>query len=608
LPKLVFLTCQTQGVDGTKGRINELHEFKAKQVPENIDGNIVSKHTESLKSLKDLIELISKKSIELKKFSSELDFKELYSVLTNISKNPGIDRSTCPACKTPIENVIVNPFMNASSELEKMKELGELQSTIEKLKLDIQKGFREANKEINILNKYKIILKENSNPFSLYDESSISGTHSLDEWIKFFNKDYKLLEDDINLLKSKIETYNNQLKQKREEKSIIDEEIKICNIFKEECDRLSTLRKSLTDQKFSIEKTISDFDADNKKLLIELEELDKKCEIHSKLAISYEKIIRNLKKYMSMLPSEMSAGLSEKAKDLYNIINSHDQEFERLEGLSIPTNPGENITIKFIGDNQEYNALLILSEGHIRILGLSILLAKVVKEDLNFIIYDDIVNAIDDDHKDGISNLIINNTDMVKRQHIITCHGDVFIRKLENKLGASEVSKSVRRYRFNPSDGYNERGIRISGGTTKHYIESAQNLYLENACKDAASKCRQALENITEQLWKNLSSKLNVSLSVSMRTPGGRPDLASVVVALIKDLKKIKNTEKLVADFILIREDYNWRILNKGTHDQGDLPEFDREDIKRCIEVIERIEYGVTELKKQMIISNEREV
>ena len=57
-------------------------------------------------------------------------------------------------------------------------------------------------------------------------------------------------------------------------------------------------------------------------------------------------------------------------------------------------------------DGSTSEALQVLSEGHIKILGLSILLAKAVHDNLNFIIFDDIVNAIDDDHRNGVADLL----------------------------------------------------------------------------------------------------------------------------------------------------------------------------------------------------------
>ncbi len=47
-----------------------------------------------------------------------------------------------------------------------------------------------------------------------------------------------------------------------------------------------------------------------------------------------------------------------------------------------------------------------MSEGHIRCLGLAILVAKNVKLNCPVLIFDDAVNAIDDEHRGGIRDTL----------------------------------------------------------------------------------------------------------------------------------------------------------------------------------------------------------
>jgi len=569
-------------------------------IPSDLDEGTVSKVKEIVQEIKSQVGLISSKVTELRKSSSALDFKDLYTTLLNMYNNSEIDKTICPACKTSIENVVINPFSNATTELDKMEVLATLQDSIGKLKIDILKKLRYVNKLITELNEYKIKLDDIYNTFMIYDESKISEKSQIDEWIEFFELAYKQLEEDINhnaSLNQKIVEYNAQLSIRRENQKGMDDELKRCIDYNKECLRITVSIDSLREEEARIEKFITDFMSNNDELIKEIEAIDERMKMHSDLVDSYESVIRKLKSYIISLPSVMSEGLSEKAREFYNIINSHDQDFERLEYLNIPSSPGENITVRFIGDKKEHNALLLLSEGHVRILGLAILLAKVVRDDLSFIVYDDIVNAIDDEHRDGISELIINNADMKKRQHILTCHGDLFINKLEHKLGLSKVNSDVKRYRFNPSDSFCERGVKVSVGDTKHYIALARKHYVEDARKDAAFKCRQALESISEQLWKKLGDRLNILLTVKMKTPAAKPDLSTVVDSLIKEFAKLDETSAICEDLRLIKDKYNWTILNKGTHEQGDLPEFNRKDLLDCIETLERIESNTRGLK-----------
>ena len=102
--------------------------------------------------------------------------------------------------------------------------------------------------------------------------------------------------------------------------------------------------------------------------------------------------------------------MESKIVDYYNVINKGDADFEMLSSLNLPFGDSNKLTITFM-DGSTSDALQVLSEGHIKILGLSILLAKAVKDNLNFIIFDDIVNAIDDEHRNGVANLIMVHED-----------------------------------------------------------------------------------------------------------------------------------------------------------------------------------------------------
>ena len=56
-------------------------------------------------------------------------------------------------------------------------------------------------------------------------------------------------------------------------------------------------------------------------------------------------------------------------------------------------------------DGMEQDALQILSEGLVRILDSQFYWLKAVDEGSKFLVFDDIVNSIDDDHRDGVARL-----------------------------------------------------------------------------------------------------------------------------------------------------------------------------------------------------------
>jgi hypothetical protein len=74
-----------------------------------------------------LIEL-TKKQQQLSSFSQQLSFKTLYEAVIQLQQsNP----ETCPACKTPLTRVAVNPYIHANEELQKLHHLSVLQDEIQ---------------------------------------------------------------------------------------------------------------------------------------------------------------------------------------------------------------------------------------------------------------------------------------------------------------------------------------------------------------------------------------------------------------------------------------------------------------------------------------------
>ena len=591
------------GEDGTKGAINSLQEEKAASIPDDVDITIVGRLSDEINTLRKLLGSLTLNISELSKYSSEVNFKGLYSAIESIAKDASNDKSICPACKTPIDKVIVNPFDNAISELMKMGRLATLQNEIETVAISLSTKTREANDDTNKLNTNKRTIGNNEPSLPIFTEFTFTGIATIHNWKETFANESKKIGQGLienEKLTNDIQVYNSSLQTKRTEKEKVDKELIRHQELKQRYDKITASQTKLLEDKTRHQATITEFLTQNESKLKEIEEVKKKIAINIEYVKSYQKLISNLNEYRNGLPSRLAAGLSDKTKEFFNIINAHDPDFEKLESLKLSTAAGEKITIRFQGDEREHNAFFILSEGHIKVLGLSLLLSKAVSEDLGFIIFDDIVNAIDDEHRDGIAELLLKNPALKDRQHIITCHGDIFINKLEHKLGASAAGKEVKSYRFVPSDSIEERGIKISVGNSKHYLLLAKKSLDEDARKDVASRCRQAIESISEQLWTRLGKKLNINLTVKMRSPGAKPDLSSVVDSLIKEIQGISGLSELQTCFKQLKEKYPWSLLNKGIHEQSDLPELERTDVSDLLSLVENIEVKVAEVKLEV--------
>lgn len=130
-------------------------------------------------------------------------------------------------------------------------------------------------------------------------------------------------------------------------------------------------------------------------------------------------------------------------------------------------------------------------------------------------------------------------------------------------------------------------------------IEAAKKKYEESELKDAASKCRQAMESVSYNLWNKISNTSNGEISVAMRSPKSQPDLFSIVNALIKKTKKIQGMESITEKLEAIKEQVNWRVLNKGTHFEDEQSEFERADVKNVLDILTALDDSVRELKIQ---------
>ena len=590
------------GADEVSGHIGELQRKKTEQIPDDLKTEPFDSLPTALSEINALLKSFSSDLDQLNVLSPTVNFKDLYSAIESIGSTSDANLSRCPACKTPIEQVVVNPFENAKTEVGKLEILSELQERTSEAGNLLSTDVRSVIFNINTVNELSKSAGHTGSTLPAVTEFVFNNIATVEEWKPVLESELLALENlasQIEVIKASVSIHNAALSIKREEQKTVDEELKKYQNFNARLIEFTANEKKLGEEKTILQKAVDDFTTANEIKLKEIEVENQRIAINQQYADAYKKLIRRLKLTRNHLPSKLSAGLSEKVKEYYNAVNAHDPDFELLDSLTLPATTGAKIEIKFKGDSQIEDALHILSDGHIKVLGLSILLAKAVNENLGFLIFDDIVNAIDDDHRGGIADLLLCHNDLKDRQHILTCHGETFINKLEHKLGASLTGKHVKNYRFIPADIVTTRSVQVSIGDSKHYLLKAKESLNKNNLKDSASDCRRAVESISYQLWKKLDKELKINLKVTMRAPGVPPDLATVVDSLIKELEKIKGVKELHENLSALKTKYPWSLLNKGVHEDGDesQPEVERKDISDLIILIQSIEGNVSSFK-----------
>ncbi|QXE01945.1 hypothetical protein [Terribacillus sp. DMT04] len=96
---------------------------------------------------------------------------------------------------------------------------------------------------------------------------------------------------------------------------------------------------------------------------------------------------------------------------------------------------------------------------------------------------------------------------------------------------------------------------------------------------------------------EKLAKKYNVQLSVAMRSPERPPELMSTAQALRKFISKhtIDGYENVVSSLEVLlgmesKHPFEWNYLNKGTHEEERMEEFDRTVVKDMIELLEQID------------------
>ena len=291
------------------------------------------------------------------------------------------------------------------------------------------------------------------------------------------------------------------------------------------------------------------------------------------------------------------------ARDLYNIMNDDDRDFEGLKKIEI-----QDGYIKIVFEDQrrgEGNALHLLSEGHIKLLGLSLLLAKALKDDVPFLVFDDIVNAIDDDHRDGIAKMLMTHKEskgtedlqnkLYAKQLFLTCHGDVFLDQLKkyvtDKDDPDKKLISVFRFIREEHKSNHKYGIEFTKDdeSAKTKIQQAIDYINADKKRECATACRQALEIITEQIWKNLGKALQMRFV--LEKPHQRIDLRTLVEQIRSETGPDANNDLYKANLQDIHEalkeiETYMNVLNKGVHEDSSTREFTHKEIEKITKLI----------------------
>jgi len=323
--------------------------------------------------------------------------------------------------------------------------------------------------------------------------------------------------------------------------------------------------------------------------------------LRQRICEAYTAVSGRLQTYRDELPAALLSDLSGTVVALYNGFNRGDKEGDLMADLKLPLRPGDRIDFSYASAPSTYfDALHVLSEGHIRCLGLAISVAKNIHTDCPVLIFDDPVNAIDSDHREGIRLTLFEHPILFSKQIVLTCHGEEFTKDIQNLLGAASAGTSCKGYTFLPHLGDNQ--LRVEVMPTKNHIASARIHFERGELRDCLADARRGLEWAANTVWGKILPLVGISgLSVKLSKPSAKPDLFNVIQSLVREISKnsfslpakIELKDGLSAILGLNQNGREWEYLNRGTHEEENRYEFDRATVRKIVEALEKLDRAI---------------
>lgn len=488
-----------------------------------------------------------------------ISFEDLFNAI--LDDPNASDAETCPACLTPLSEVVANPYKRAENEIKKLSKVADLRERVQEIR-DYVVGFDQKCKFL-------------SNMLEINSQRGVEVNADLVEIISLLDRipvvlaaeKIPLWKEIFSLTKKYfplIQTYESDCLTAIQQRSAATIDLEAKNAISRmegEIENIGFQMRTIRDRRAEIAEvapTLADFKkrtADvNERLIVE-EEYNR---LIDEIEYEYKNLHEDLRKYKLLVEDSQVAGIEEKAVDFYKKINHGDDDCEKVDSIKfIRSDNGYRIELELLNANR-CDAFSILSEGHLRALGLSLLLAVAYKKNYPFIVFDDVVNAIDSDHRANIIELLHGDDYLSSIQQIITTHDRLFWERYCNscksKFGEHSLSSKTLRN--------TNRGIVLieHGGGFKHKIEKA----LENFdVRQALIYCRIWFETLVIEYCTTKNLTVTASFSNHQLKPSNY-----LTISLESTYKVI--SEHLAWDMsninILRTDLINWQSQNQEHH------------------------------------------
>ncbi|TKE86085.1 hypothetical protein FCV53_24695 [Vibrio sp. F12] len=589
------------GSEGEPGRIHELNDL-IESIPPRQIGLTLSSVSRTLESVQTLSDSLNEITSALHTMSDQVSYKALYNSVLELQEVTG-DR--CPACNTPLigeSSVRENPFEKATNGLAQLRELTVLQEQKQEKQMALERASRTLRSLLSTVLSFLDDESEDFAPLKQYLEllpDEPTGIWWLDiypatEEARLGN--YLLIQ--LYNIVELISLQDEQSQQAAQQRQIHIEERQALIQYQLRVQAQDLKRQQYLDDLQAAKRRIEEFDGANAELIALSEQERANIERDNPYKTCYDQFLEALKSYRSGLPAQLMEGLNEATMELYNSFNRSDREEDKLASLHLPLNGNGKIEICFRGNPENsVDALHVLSEGHIRCLGLAILLAKAKSIGCPVIVFDDAINAIDHDHRGGIRETIFESDNFADHQLIVTCHSNEFIKDIQQHLPVQRRNDCAVYVLRHHNGNYQPRVI--GNIPSANYIAKARAAKDILNDRDALSASRQALEMISEKVWRWLGSHGHGVLKLMIVGAGAEPSLRDLCNAICKNLREARtfehpNKEPLIEAYrhILGIPENNlvWTYLNKGTHEEADRDDFDGEQVETVVQTLEIID------------------
>ncbi|AKV06120.1 ATPase [Pseudomonas fluorescens NCIMB 11764] len=518
--------------------------------------------------------------------AGEVSYAKLYEAVLALADGA----TACPACGTGLAAVAQDPFAKARAGLEQLAQLAALQQNEASLRTQVSEAVRALWDEMRrvVAVAANVCLAE-IQAAGLPVLPPTAAGNWLGAWVDGERHPWNALLQIAEI----IERADAQAREVHDQRGTLTQERDRLDQHRLEIERLRTMRTTADQELTAARQTVALFDEVNREMIQAVEAEVPVVAHHQRVKAAYDSFLPEIQAYLAALPGELLQGLGEQARNLYNAFNRGDPPSDLLHALWLPVAENGKIEVEFAGEpGVRYDALIVFSEGHIKCLGLAILLAKNIAQGCPVVIFDDVVNAIDDDHRDGIWRTFFEDGLLDGKQVILTSHAEEFLHRIQQELGARR-SAAIKRYKFLPHNGEHE--LRVdTAPPTKNYVLLAQQALAGDEKREALRQARPALESLTDRIWTWLGRRTDGRIELKLGGPRSPWELNNKCGKLRSAVGRIADQYAGTTDVVAALDrllgigagSIEWGYLNSGVHDSQRDHEFDRATVRTIVESV----------------------